>query len=95
MSDAVTLTLRQPPEHALLADGIAADRLAALTTRAITELPVLHGGRVAQLGEFFTVTGERSAAVRIEGNLEKVEGIGAAMAGGRLSINGKIGRAHV
>jgi len=51
MSDAVTLSLTTPPEHALVADCITADRLAAPGEKEIGELPVLAGGRVALVGD--------------------------------------------
>ena len=92
MSDAVLLTLATVPAHALVADCIAADRFAALGSREIAGLPVLHGGRAAQLGDFFRVGGERSATLRIEGDLTRVEGIGAAMASGEIFIAGGVGR---
>jgi len=92
VSDAVALTLATPPTHPLVADCIAADRFASLDARAIGQLPVTHGGRRAKLGDFFTVTGERSATVRIAGDLVKVEGIGAGMAGGDLVVDGSVGR---
>ena len=88
MSDAVLLTLATVPAHALVADCIAADRFAALGSKEIAGLPVLHGGRAAQLGDFFRVGGERSATLRIEGDLTRVEGIGAAMASGEIFIAG-------
>src|SRR5438094_34534 len=92
MSDAVTLSLTTPPEHALVADCITADRLAALGEKEIGELPVLHGGRAAHVGDFFRVTGGRSGTVRLEGDLSRAEGIGARMAGGELVIEGHGGR---
>ena len=92
MSDAVTLSLTTPPEHTLVVDCIAADRLAALGEREIGELPVLHGGRAARVGDFFRVAGGRSSSVRIEGDLSRAEGIGTGMAGGELVIDGSVGR---
>src|SRR3989442_15279937 len=92
MSAAVTLSLAQQPEHALVADCIAADRFASLDATQIAELPVLHGGRRATLGDFFKVRGERSSTLRIEGELARVEGIGTAMAGGEIVIAGGAGR---
>lgn len=92
MSAAITLSLAARPEHTLLADCIAADRLAGLTTTEIAALPVLDGGRVATLGDFFQVRGERASVVRIEGDLARVEGLGARMAGGELTIEGSVGR---
>jgi len=49
------LTLAAQPEYALVADCIAADRFAGLDEKQIAELPVVHGGRPATLGEFFKV----------------------------------------
>ncbi|HYT05312.1 MAG TPA: formylmethanofuran dehydrogenase subunit C [Gemmatimonadales bacterium] len=92
MSDAVTLSLTRPPDHPLVADCIAADRFASLGAKAITDLPVLHGGRAAKLGDFFKVAGERAASVRIEGDLAQVEGVGTGMAGGEVVIEGRVGR---
>ena len=91
MSAAVTLSLAQQPEHALVADCIAADRFASLGAKQIAELPVVHGGRRATLGDFFKVRGERSSTLRIEGELARVEGIGTAMAGGEIVIHGSAG----
>jgi formylmethanofuran dehydrogenase subunit C len=92
MSDAVTLTLAGQPEHALLADCIAADRFAGLDAKAIAELPVVHGGRPGRLEEFFKVRGGHSSVVRIEGDIPWVNAIGAGMAGGELTIEGSVGR---
>jgi formylmethanofuran dehydrogenase subunit C len=92
MSATITLSLAAPPEHSLVADCIAPDRLAGLTSKEIAALPVLHGGRVATLGDFFQVRGERASDVRIEGELARVEALGARMAGGELTIEGSVGR---
>ena len=92
MSDAITLALAERPDHALIADCIAADRFAELDAKAIAGLPVVHGGRLATLGEFFKVRGGRSSVVRVEGDLARVAAIGAAMAGGELTIDGSVGR---
>src|SRR2546425_7690496 len=92
MSDAVTLSVAAQPEHVLVADCIAADRFAALDGKQIAELPVVHGGRTTKLGEFFKVRGGRSSVVRIEGDVSRVDAIGAGMAGGELTIDGSVGR---
>src|SRR6266480_3343744 len=94
MSDAVTLTVATPPTQSLLADCVTADRFAALSEQEIAGLPVIHGGRRATLGDFFRVRGERSSVVRLDGDLRKMEGIGAGMAGGELVVDGSVGRVH-
>ena len=92
MSDAVTLTLAAQPEYALVADCIAADRFAGLDEKQISELPVVHGGRPATLGDFFKVRGGHASVVRIGGDVPRVNAIGARMAGGELTIEGSVGR---
>ncbi len=92
MSDAIVLAPRGALEQTLEADCIAADRFADASAKGIGDLPVWYGGQPATLGDFFTVRGERSARVRIEGNLDRVEGLGSGMAGGELVIEGNAGR---
>jgi formylmethanofuran dehydrogenase subunit C len=92
VSDVVTLTLRALPEAPLDAGVVAPDRLAALAGREIAALPVWTGARTARLGDFFDVAGERSANVRIVGDLTRGYGIGTGMAGGTLVIDGDAGR---
>src|SRR5438445_12130962 len=91
MSDAVTLSLAEPPTHTLIADCIAADRFGELDAKAIAHLPVVHGGRPATLGEFFKVRGGPSSVVRMEGDLARVAAIGAGIAGGELTVDGSVG----
>src|SRR5256885_15659001 len=92
MSDAVTLSLAEPPTHTLIADCIAADRVGELDAKAIAHLPVVHGGRPATLGEFLQGRGGPSSVVRMEGNLARVAAIRAGRAGGELTIAGSVGR---
>ncbi len=92
MSDAITLTLAAQPDHVLVADCIAADRFLGLDAKQIAQLPVVHGGRAGTLGEFFKVRGGHSGVVRIEGDVPRVDAIGAGMAGGDLTIEGSVGR---
>lgn len=72
-------------------EGVTADRLASLNASEIAALPVWLGSRTAKLGDFFDVRGERSARVRIEGDVRLVHGLGAGMAGGELTIDGPAG----
>src|SRR2546427_12036528 len=92
MSDVVTLSLAAQPDHVLVADCIAADRFVGLDGKQIAELPVVHGGRPGTLGQFFKVRGGHSSVVRIEGDVPRVNAIGAGMAGGELTIEGSVGR---
>ena len=91
MSDTVTLALRTPLDTALEVERVTADRFADLSERDIAALPVWVGARRAQLGEFFTVRGERSSRVRVEGSTARVHGLAAASAGGEMIIEGDTG----
>ena len=92
MSDQVTLTVRAPLAQRLEADAIVPDRFPALDARAIARLPLWYGGWPAALGDFFTVKGERSDRVLVQGDLALVTGLGTGMAGGELVIEGAVGR---
>ncbi|HUL03503.1 MAG TPA: hypothetical protein VLV16_09780 [Gemmatimonadales bacterium] len=92
MSDWVALTLRSPIERALDLSAVRADAFATLATRELEALPVRYGGDAAVLGDFFAVTGERAARVRVTGDLERAEGLGTGMTGGELVIEGNVGR---
>jgi formylmethanofuran dehydrogenase subunit C len=92
MSDTVTLSLRAPIDAALEVDGVTADRFAGLAEREIAALPVRLGARTAELGDFFSVRGERSDRVRVEGALAQVHGLAAGTTGGEMVIDGDAGR---
>ena len=91
MSDAVSLTLRALIDAPLEVDGLTPDRVAALSERDIAALPVLRGNARAAIGDFFDVHGERSRTLRIVGDVSRVDGLGAAMTGGELIIDGNAG----
>ena len=93
MSGRITLTLRSPLERPLDADVIAADRFAALDASAIPALHLWDGRNAVALGDVFTVSGERSSTVVLEGDLSRVNGVGTAMVSGVLEISGSIGNA--
>jgi formylmethanofuran dehydrogenase subunit C len=92
MSDQVVLTLRMALEQRLEADAIVPNRFPALDARAIAKLPVWYGGRPAVVGDFFTVTGDRSERVLVQGDLAWAVGLGAGMVSGELVIVGAAGR---
>ena len=91
MSEHVTLTLRSPLLEAVEADAIVAHAFGSLGESEIGSLPVWAGRQRRSIGEYFRVRGERSTSVRVVGDVRHVHGIGTAMAGGHLVIDGDAG----
>src|SRR5688500_42018 len=94
MPDVIRLSLREPLTELIEIDGLTPDRAAGLAAAEIAALPVMVGSRRASVGDFFTVTGERSDRLQVEGDLRNVDGLGAGTAGGEMVIQGSVGR-HV
>lgn len=93
MSDRITLTLRAPLARPLDADVIAPERLAALGAQEISALELRDGRATVPLGDVFTVTGERSSSLVLEGDLAQLHGVGTLMSAGSLTVTGSIGNA--
>lgn len=91
MSDRVTLTLRAPLAHHIGAECIAGDRFAELSEAEIAALPLWDGHTAIALGDVFTVRGDHSASVAIEGDVARLDGIGTAMRAGEITIAGSVG----
>jgi formylmethanofuran dehydrogenase subunit C len=87
----MTLTLHTPPSVPIEAEAISPDRLQGLSETEVAALPVLHGNRRAELGDFFHVKGSCDGELRLEGNLERVKLIGCGMTSGRIIIDGNAG----
>src|SRR5215207_7979006 len=87
----LTLTLREPPTVPRETEGLSPDRLAGRRRGEVEELPVWHGNRRAQLGDFFAVSGNGDEELRLEGDLRRVKFLGAGMTAGRLTVAGDAG----
>jgi formylmethanofuran dehydrogenase subunit C len=92
VSELVRLTLRGAVDQPIEVEGLTPDRTATLSARDIAALPVLAGSRRAALGDFFSVQGENSDRIQIEGDLRNVDGLGAGTASGELLVHGPVGR---
>lgn len=91
MSSHVTLTLRSPLDAWIDASSIAPLAVASLAQMEIAALPVRVGRAVHAVGDFFDVSGERSASLRIVGDVRRARGLGSGMAGGELIVEGEAG----
>lgn len=87
----VRLSLRTAPSVRLEASCVRPDAFATLAESEIARLPVWHGREEARLADFFDVKGGLSDDVRIGGDLSRITHLGAAMAGGRLIVEGGAG----
>lgn len=94
----MALVLTQQAETTLPIEvhGVTPERLAGLTNKQISELPVWHGRQQIPLGEIFQVAGaiDDSLTLVWRGNLTPVHGIGAGMNRGTIRIESDTGR-HV
>jgi formylmethanofuran dehydrogenase subunit C len=86
------MSMRAPAGPSIEVDGLTADRLALLGENEIANLPVWIDGRAARVGDVFAVRGERSARVRVEGDMRNVDGLASGSAGGEMVIDGSVGR---
>lgn len=91
MSNAIILRARGGRRSPAVVEGLAADRLAALSEQEIARLPAAHGRHRCQLGDLFEIRGGHASQVRFEGALDSIEGIGEGMAGGELVLEGSAG----
>src|SRR5262245_27384053 len=87
----IRLTLREQPTVPLEAEVLCPDMMVSLNNDAIRALPVYLGKRERCVGDFFTVEGEASDDLTIEGDVQKVKWIGRAMTRGRIAITGDCG----
>jgi formylmethanofuran dehydrogenase subunit C len=87
----LTLTLREQPTVPLETEGLTPDALAGRPRGEIETLMVWHGNRRGQLADFFTVSGDADAELRVEGDLRRVKFLGAGMTAGRLVVAGDAG----
>lgn len=86
----IRLALRQAPAGRLDGSAIRPDVFAALDEAQIARLP-LPGPTELRLGDVFDVRGGRSDEIDVEGDLSRVDRLGAGMKGGRLTLHGAVG----
>jgi len=89
--DEITLRLKEPSSIPIEADSICPDRFAGRSQAEIEALPAYYGRRKVTLGDLFTVEGEHSNHIVVEGYLSHVKRIGQGMSQGRIIIQGDVG----
>lgn len=89
--DDIILHLREPTTIPIEADSITPDLFSARKRSEIKALPAFYGRRKVSLGDLFTVDGERSDSIVIQGDLQHVKKIGQGMSRGRIAVRGDVG----
>lgn len=89
--NAIRLQLKTEPTVPLEAEVISPDRLVGLSHADICRLPVYHGRRQLRLDDFFEISGERSAAIELQGDLRRVRHVGRRMSHGSIQVRGDVG----
>lgn len=87
----VTLSLKEPTTIPIEADAISPDKFLGRNQAEIADLPVFYGRRQLTLGDLFTIEGENSENIVLEGDLSHVKRVGQAMSRGRITIHGDAG----
>ena len=90
-TNAVTLRLKEPTTIPIEADSICPDHFVGRSQAEIEALPAFYGRRKVTLGDLFTVEGEDSDQIVVEGDLRHVKKIGQRMTRGRITIRGDVG----
>ena len=90
-TDGVTLRLREPTTIPIEADSICPDNFVGRSQAEIEALPAFYGRRKVVLGDLFTVEGEDSDSIVVEGDLRHVKKIGQRMTRGRITVRGDVG----
>ena len=87
----ISLTLKEQPNVPLEAETLSPDITSTLTHDALCALPVQLGKRQRRLDDFFTVEGEASDEITINGDARKIKWIGRGMTRGRIQVEGHAG----
>jgi len=88
----VVLRMKDAPTSIPLeAESISPDIFVERSQGEIEALPVALGNETHQLGDFFSIEGERSDEIVIEGSTGRVKWIGSGMTRGRIVVHGDVG----
>ncbi len=87
----VVLSLRAALTAPLDLSGVTPDRVVELSQREIDVIEVWSGPAKVALGDLFSIQGERSPDLHLEGDLRWAEGTGGGMTSGNLVVHGAVG----
>jgi len=87
----ITLHLKEPTTIPIEAYSITPDLLLERDDSDIKKLPAYYGRRKVTIGDLFSVEGERSESIVVQGGLGHVKKIGMGMSRGRIIVKGDVG----
>jgi formylmethanofuran dehydrogenase subunit C len=88
----LTLTLREQPPVRVDAAPLTPERCNALNSLRVADLPLRGAGTTFRVGELFEIDGYvEDGTLTLAGDLRLLDGIGAGMARGRLTVRGDCG----
>ena len=88
----IALTLRDAPPARIDASPLTPERCNALNSMRVAQLPLRCGRTTLTVGELFRVDGYvGDTTLTLAGDLRLLDGIGAGMTGGRLTVSGDCG----
>ncbi len=90
-ANGVVLRLKEPSSIPIEADSISPDEFVGRSQAQIKALPVFFGRRQMALGDLFSVEGEDSDTIVVEGDLRHVKKIGQRMTRGCITVSGDAG----
>ena len=83
----LTFSLRAPPPVRVDASPLTPERLTALNRGRVAGLPLRCGRETVEVGDLFEISGYvGDATLTLAGDLRLVDGIGAGMTRGRLTV---------
>ena len=88
---ALTLTLRTPLPGRLDLSPLGAALAEDASPKALSSLVLALGNQRVALGELFDVAGDTPGELVLRGDLGRVDGIGAGLAGGTVRVEGHAG----
>lgn len=91
ITDSVILRFKSRTSIPVEADCICPDNFIDRTHEDIAALPVFYGRRKRHLGDLFSVQGEKSDRIIIEGETDHLKKVGYGMTRGTVVIRGNIG----
>jgi formylmethanofuran dehydrogenase subunit C len=89
----IRLTLTAHPPFRLSLDGITPDRIVGIAAAELARRPLAEGNRRGVIGDWFRVeaSGEPADRLVIVAGDDRLDDVGAGMAGGELIVEGDVG----